>query len=193
MKNTKISGPAVFMYTSIAVMIVLSSLMLTLYYSGRADSGIVKWTGIVAFMILYHFGMRILMGEVNKLWKISYKSAFFRPLKFEKRLYSLLRVRLWRDKVLTFRPDEFLMSKNTLDDIANTMAKVEIDHWTNEIISVSAVFFSLLWGAFPVFLVSSALAMLFDAQFIALQRFNRPHVVRLIEARDRKKQSKIEV
>ena len=181
------------MYTSIAVMIVLSALMLTLYYSGRADSGIVKWTGIVAFMILYHFGMRILMGEVNKLWKISYKSAFFRPLKFEKRLYSLLRVRLWRDKVLTFRPDEFLMSKNTLDDIANTMAKVEIDHWTNEIISVSAVFFSLLWGAFPVFLVSSALAMLFDAQFIALQRFNRPHVVRLIEARDRKKQSKIEV
>ena len=193
MKNTKISGPAVFMYTSIAVMIVLSALMLTLYYSGRSDSGIVKWTGIVSFMILYHFGMRILMGEVNKLWKISYKSAFFRPLKFEKRLYSLLRVRLWRDKVLTFRPDEFLMSKNTLDDIANTMAKVEIDHWTNEIISVSAVFFSLLWGAFPVFLVSSALAMLFDAQFIALQRFNRPHVVRLIEARDRKKQSKIEV
>ena len=193
MKNTKLSGPAVFMYTSIAVMTLLSAVMLALYYGGITDSGIVRWTGIVSFMILYHFGMRILMGEVNKLWKISYKSAFFRPLKFEKRLYSLLRVRLWRDKVLTFRPDEFLMSKNTLDDIANTMAKVEVDHWVNEIISVSAIFFSLLWGAFPIFLVSSAVAMLFDAQFIALQRFNRPHVVRLIEAKERKSRTRIAI
>ena len=90
--------------------------------------------------------------------------------------------------MLTFNPDEFLLSKRTLPEIANTMAKAEIDHWINEIISVSAIFFSLIWGVFPIFFITSVMAMLFDAQFIVVQRFNRPKVVRLIEGKEKKRQ-----
>ena len=39
---------------------------------------------------------------------------------------------------------------------------------------------------FPIFLITSIAAMIFDAQFIIVQRFNRPKIVRLIEAKERK-------
>jgi len=187
MKDRKLSGPAIFMYSTIAVMIILSALFFILYYGGFTDSGVVLWFGIVCFMILYHFGLRILMGEITKLWHISYKHLWFKPKSFEKKLYKFLRVREWRDKVLTFNPDEFLMAKRTLPQIADTMAKAETDHWINEIISVTAIFFCLIWGMFPIFLITSVAAMIFDAQFIVVQRFNRPKIVRLIEAKERKK------
>ena len=188
MRKSKLSGPALFMYSSIVFTLLLSCVMFTLYYGGFAKNSVVLWTGIVSFMILYHFGARILMGEISKLWGITYKHPWFSPRRFEKKLYKFLRVRQWRDRVLTFNPDEFLMEKRTLTQIANTMAKAEVDHWINEGISVTAVFFALLWGMLPVFLITSIAAMLFDAQFIVLQRFQRPKIVRLIEAEKRKTQ-----
>ena len=186
MKERKFSGPAIFMYSSVAVMAVLASSMFILYYGGICKNAPVLWIGIVSFMILYHFGLRLLMGVFTKHMGINYTHPFFKPRSFEKKLYKFLRVREWRDKVLTFEPDEFLMSKRTLFQIANTMSKAETDHWINEIISISAIFFFLIWGMFPIYLITSVAAMLFDAQFIVLQRFQRPKVVRLIEAEKRK-------
>lgn len=193
MKKRKLSGPAVFMYGTIVVMFVLSAIMFILYYGDFTDSAVILWTGIVSFMILYHFGLRILMGEITKLWHISYKHPWFRQRSFEKALYKALRVRQWRDKVLTFNPDEFLMAKRTLPQIADTMAKAETDHWINELISISAIFFFLLWGMLPIFLITSIAAMLFDAQFIILQRFQRPKVVRLICSQESKTKKSISI
>ena len=67
MKNGKLSGPAIFMYSTIAVTAVLSTVMFILYYGGFTDSGAVLWSGIVSFMILYHFGLRIFMGNVSDI------------------------------------------------------------------------------------------------------------------------------
>ena len=187
MKNSKLSGPAIFMYSTVAVMIAVALAAFIVYYGGFCDSNIVLWIGIVSFMIVYHFWVRLIMGAISKHWGINYKHPWFKPLPFERGLYRFLRVREWRDKVLTFNPDEFLMAKRTLPQIADTMAKAEVDHWVNEIISITAIFFSLIWGAFPVFLLTSVAAMIFDAQFIVVQRFNRPKVVRLIEAGERKR------
>lgn len=192
MKGNKLSGPAIFMYSTVVIMIAVALSTLTAYYGGIAKNNVVLWIGIVSFMIVYHFWGRLIMGAVSKRWGITYKHPFFKPLPFEKKLYRALRVREWRDKALTFNPDEFLLSKRTLPEIANTMAKAEVDHWVNEIISITAIFFSLVWGAFPIFLLTSIAAMLFDAQFIVLQRFNRPHIVRLIEAKQKKEKKKTE-
>lgn len=60
------------------------------------------------------------------------------------------------------------------------MAKSETDHWINEIISLTSILFFLVFGHLPLFIISAVAAMLFDAQFIVVQRFNRPIVLRLI-------------
>lgn len=184
MNKTKPSGPAIFMYSVIALTVIISLICFTVYYGGISDSGILLWTGIVSFMILYHFGLRIFMGNVTKKQNITYNHPLFRQRSFEKKLYKLLRVRKWKDKVLTFEPEMYDFKNRTLEQLACTMAKSELDHWINEIISVISMFFTFIWGCPAAFIISAVAAMAFDAQFIIVQRYNRPIVLRLM----RKKQ-----
>ena len=67
MKNKKISGPAIFMYSVIIITLITSIVCFTLYYGNYNKSEILLWTGITAFTIMYHFWVRIIMGNVSKL------------------------------------------------------------------------------------------------------------------------------
>ena len=179
-KNNNKSGPAVFMAPVIILMVVCAAVCFALYYSGLVRHGALLWTGISAFTIVYHFKGRLIMGEQTKKWNISYTHPFFRERKFERKLYKLLRVRDWRGKVLTYDPAAFDLSTHTLPEIANTMSKSEVDHWINELISLSTLLFGLIWGETWAFALTAFIAMLFDGQFILVQRYNRPRVVSLI-------------
>ena len=183
--KSKLSGPAIFMYSAIVVMIFVSSVCFVLHYGKIFENGIVLWVGVVAFMILYHFGLRILMGNLTNKIKIDYTHPWYTERKCEKSLYKLLKVRKWKDKVLTFEPEKYDFKKRTLCELATTMAKSELDHWINEIISILSILFSVIWGEFWIFSLTAFLAMLFDAQFIIVQRYNRPIVLRLMCARTR--------
>ena len=99
-------------------------------------------------------------------------------------------MRKWKEKALTYDPDAFDVNKHTLEEIANTMCKAETDHWVNEVLSLTTLLFAIPWGEFPIFLVTAILAMLFDAQFIVVQRYNRPTVMRVIAKRNRRKDEK---
>ena len=61
------------------------------------------------------------------------------------------------------------------------MAKSEVDHWINEAISLSTMLFGLIWGHPWLFIVSAIAAMIFDSQFIIIQRYNRPRILKLLE------------
>ena len=87
---------------------------------------------------------------------------------------------LWSGKALTYNPEAFSLKKHTLDEIADVMAKSEVDHWINEIISLTSILFSLIWGQLPIFVITALAAMVFDAQFIVIQRYNRPRAERII-------------
>lgn len=189
MKKTQLSGSAIFMYSMIALTFLLAGGCFALHYGGIYQNGTVLWTGIVSFMILYHFGLRILMGEITRLFTIDYRHGWFRQRPFEKKLYRLLRVRSWKGKVLTFDPASFDVRSRTSHQLATTMAKSELDHWINEIISLSSILFCLLWGCFPAFFLSALAAMAFDAQFILVQRYNRPKVLRLMEKQQKRQPS----
>ncbi|MBQ4150431.1 MAG: hypothetical protein IJC81_01325 [Clostridia bacterium] len=189
MPKQKLSGPAIFMYGTIMLTVLISAICFALYYSGIYKISIILWCGIVSFMILYHFGLRILMGEVTKHFKIIFRHPFYKERRFEKGLYKLLKVRKWKDKVLTFEPENYDFENRTLEQLATTMAKSELDHWINEVISVLSLLFIFLWGCPPAFLISAVAAMIFDAQFIIVQRYNRPIVVRLIDRKLKKEKA----
>ena len=190
MKN-KMSGPAIFMHSVIWVTAITSILCFSLYYGNYYRSETFLWIGIVAFTIMYHFWVRIIMGNVTKLFKdkINYSQWWFKERKFEKKLYKFLHVKEWKDKALTYNPETFSLKNHSLEEIANTMAKSEVDHWINEIISLSTMLFAIPWGAFWIFFGSALFAMIFDSQFIIIQRFNRPRIVKLLE-REKKSENK---
>lgn len=188
MSKTKKSGPAIFMYCVIAITAIFSIVCLGLYYGKNLEKGVIFWTGVVSFTIMYHFWVRIIMGNVSKLFQkhINYKQWWFQEKKFEKNLYKYLKVKDWKDKALTYNPETFSLKEHSLEEIANTMAKSEVDHWINEAISITTIFFSIPWGVFWLFLISAIGAMIFDSQFIIIQRYNRPRIVKLIERQSKK-------
>lgn len=185
MNKTKKSGPAIFMYCVIAITLITSIICFTLYYNNIHTSKAVLWIGIVTFTIMYHFWVRIIMGNVSKLFKnhINYKQWWFKERNFENRLYKLLRVKDWKGKALTYNPESFSLKEHSLEEIANTMTKSEVDHWINEVISLSTLLFAILWGTFGAFFVTAVAAMIFDSQFIIIQRYNRPRIVKILEKR----------
>ena len=96
--------------------------------------------------------------------------------------------RKWKEKVLTFEPDKYDFKNVTLEQLATTMSKSELDHWINELISIISMLFTFVWGCAPAFVISAVLAMIFDAQFIIVQRYNRPIVIRVMNKLEQKKQ-----
>ena len=183
MSKTKKSGPAIFMYCVIAIAIITSMICFTLYYGDFYKNGIILWTGITAFTIMYHFWVRIIMGNVSKLFKkhINHEQWWFKEKKFEKQFYELLDVKQWKDKALTYNPESFSLKHHSLEEIANTMVKSELDHWINEVISLTTLLFAIPWGQFWIFLITAIAAMIFDAQFIVIQRYNRPRIMKILE------------
>ncbi|MBQ8585660.1 MAG: hypothetical protein IJ452_05185 [Butyricicoccus sp.] len=180
MEKAKKSGSAIFMYCVIALAIAVSGVCFTLYYTGRTDSTAILWTGIAFFTLMYHFWVRIILGNVTKLFPIHYSQVWFREHPFEKKLYRLLRVRKWKDRALTYNPELFSMKDRSLEQIAVTMAKVEVDHWVNELVSLSTLLFGVIWGKMWLFAATAVFAMLFDGQFICIQRYNRPRVLKAL-------------
>ena len=52
----------------------------------------------------------------------------------------------------------------------------------NELISVCSIFFAFIFKVTVIpFLISAIAAMIFDSQFILIQRYNRPRVLKILE------------
>ena len=192
MKLFQTSGPAIFMYSIIALGIILTVVCFCVYYGGYNNNAIFLWTGITAFTITYHFWGRIILGNVSKLFRkhINYNQWLFKERKFEKKLYEILKVKKWKGKALTYNPEQFDLKENSLEQILNTMTKSEVDHWINEAISISTMFFGLIWGETWIFVLTAIAAMIFDGQFIVIQRYNRPRVIKIIEKRTKNEENK---
>lgn len=191
-KKNKKSGPAIFMYSVIGLTLITSIICFILYYRNIYKNEIILWVGITSFTIMYHFWVRIIMGNVSKLFKkhINYKQWLFKERKFEKSLYKFLRVKEWKGKALTYNPETFSLKDNSLEQIVNTMTKSEVDHWINEIISLTTILFACIWGEFWIFFITALAAMIFDSQFIIIQRYNRPRIVKILEREKRREQEK---
>ena len=188
MSKTKKSGPAIFMYCVIGITLIISIICFYLYYGNINTSSFILWTGITACTIMYHFWVRIIMGNVSKLFEknINYEQWWFKEKKFEKGIYELLHVKEWKDKALTYNPESFSLKQHSLEEIANTMVKSELDHWINEAISLSTLLFAIPWGQLWIFLITAIAAMIFDAQFIVIQRYNRPRIIKILEKENQK-------
>ena len=189
MSKPKKSGPAIFMYCVIGVTLITSIICFYLYYGNIYDTETILWIGIIAFTIMYHFWVRIIMGNVSKLFKkhINYKQWWFKEKSFEKGLYKLLHVKEWKDKALTYNPESFSLKEHSLEEIANTMVKSEVDHWINEVISLSTLLFIIPWGKAWAFVISAIAAMIFDSQFIIIQRYNRPRILKVLKREEKHK------
>ena len=139
---------------------------------------------ITAGTVAYHFLMRLTVGViVNAIFhnKFNYDQFWFRPKVFEKRLYASLKIRRWRTYIPTYSPDSFSSDHHTYNEIAGATCQAEIVHEIIILLSFAPILLAIPFGEAAVFIITSTLSALFDTQFVILQRYNRPIIVKLIK------------
>ncbi len=142
-------------------------------------------TFVTFLTISYHFIMRLIVGEsvtlIYRKREFNLNSAGFRLHKFESALYEKLKVKKWKKYAITAKPYQFDVRKNSPEALLHNMAQAELAHRVIMVLSFVPLILIIPYGAAGVFITTSVLACLADMQFVIIERYNRPRVLRLIE------------
>ena len=163
-----------------------ASFLLTVLFSVLCGTGF-HWAipyAITFGTCFYHFTMRLLVGYIlnRKMQnKADYRKARYQLRPFEITLYKWLQVKHWKGNMPTFDPSCFDPKLHGWEEIAQAMCQAEIVHEIIIPLSFLPLLAAIPFGAFPVFLITSLLAALYDLSFVVIQRFNRPRVLKLIQ------------
>ena len=133
---------------------------------------------------LYHFAMRLLVGHIlNRVMgnKADYRKGWYQLRPFEARLYKRLRVKKWKGKMPAYDPSCFDPQLHSWEEIAQAMCQAELVHEVIALLSFLPLFAAIPFGSFGAFLITSVLSSLYDLSFVAIQRYNRPRILKLLE------------
>ena len=90
----------------------------------------------------------------------------------------------WKKRLPTYDPRQFSLKENTAQQVVRNMCGAEIVHEVIIVLSFVPISFSFLFGEFPVFLITSILAALYDSIFVIVQRYNRPRLIRILNKQE---------
>ena len=171
-----------------ALITVLLTAMLSAAYS-FFHQGWMLDAAITFGTTAYHFVMRLAVGYIiPKLtnYDFDYRRRWFQPRAWEPGFYKLLRIKRWKGKLPTYAPGQFSLAENSLHRIIQNMCGAELVHEVIMVLSFLPLLTVPVFGAFPVFFITSLLSALFDGLFVMAQRFNRPRLVRIYEKQEAK-------
>ena len=117
--------------------------------------------------------------------KADYTKRWFRVGEKEMKLYRILKVKKWKDKMPTYDADTFDTSRHTWEEIVQAMCQSELVHETIVALSFLPILASKWFGSLGVFAATSVLAAGIDMIFVIVQRYNRPRIIQIIERRSR--------
>ena len=145
-------------------------------------------SGTVAYHLISRFVVPLLLSLLFR-GKYNFRSHWFSTWKWERGFYRCMGVRKWKIKMLTYRPERFSIRKHSLDDIASYMCHAEVSHEVGGILSLFSLFFAMPFGAFFVFASTGIAGFFLDMGFVAIQRYNRPRIVAILDWRERQLQA----
>lgn len=113
--------------------------------------------------------------------KADYEKRWYRVGKLEMAIYEKLKVNKWKGKMPTYDRTLFDPRIHTWDEIAQSTCQAELIHETIALLSFLPIVEGIRFGAFPVFIVTSALAASFDLMLVMMQRYNRQRIINLLK------------
>lgn len=140
--------------------------------------------GIVAMTVCYHFTIRLVIGGLFDFFlknDVDYTRKWFAPRDFEENLYKKLKVKKWKNFMPTADEDLFSLEKKTPVQVIKAGCQAEIVHECCAAAGLLSMFLAFPFGYFWVFFGTSFAAALCDLAFVAIQRYNRPRLLKYIE------------
>lgn len=152
------------------------------------NSAILLALAVTSMTVAYHFCIRLVIGNIIPLFKVKIKteSRYFQVSETEKNIYKKLNIKSWKSRVPTYNPDEFDIKKNSVEQLIINCCNSEIVHTANIFASYIPILFSIWFGSLPVFIITSVFASIYDLQFVVLQRYNRPRLIKIAYKKERK-------
>lgn len=134
----------------------------------------------------YHFYIRLAVGAalnaVMKNWADSTR-PWYRVSRREMTFYKRIGVKHWKDKMPTYRRENFDCRAHSWDEIAQTTCQSELAHEINILFSFLPLLASLRIGAFWAFFITSLLSAVFDLMLVFVQRYNRARILKMEQRR----------
>ena len=171
-----------FAYSVTAIFLLLTGLLFTLWSLGKKS---MLFPAVVCSTVLYHAGMRLLVGLVTG-HGFRPDSPWFLEKPFEKALYRKLRVKKWKAKMPTYSPQTYALGSLPPETIAKTMCRNEVVHELCAVFSLLPILLGFSFGAWWLFVPTSVFGFFADLAFAAIQRYNRPRILRLVRRRQGK-------
>lgn len=137
----------------------------------------------------YHTVSRGIIGPaVTRFQSRLNPAAFwFRPHRFEPKLYGLLRVKVWSKKLPTYTPDAFSLRTAAPESILLSSCNAELVHEVCMLTGFLPLVMAVFVGAFWVFFITSVVTAVADLLFVITLRYHRGRVIRIL----RKKEAKV--
>lgn len=145
---------------------------------------------ITLLTTLTHFVLRLLIAALvsiaftRKTNSLNFNNAWFREKKWEKEFYNFIKVKKWKSKMMTYDPSLFDLEKQGLGNLIKESCRAEVIHEAIAITSFLPLLYTFLFGTFPVFLITSIIATVYDMLFVFIQRFNRPRILKILERKN---------
>lgn len=161
---------------------LIATLVFSILYKNNSLK-ILLSLAITCGTVTYHFLMRFLVAFMyNSVMhnKADYRKCWYQVGKYEKTLYEKLKVKKWKNMMPTYDPDIFDPEQHTWDEIAQASCQAELVHETIVVLSFVPVIAGVWFGGYPVFIITSILAALFDMLFVMIQRYNRQRIMKLV-------------
>lgn len=154
---------------------------------------------ITAATTFYHFAVRLLVGVVTRIClrkRILIENPWFTSHSWEKPFYETLGVKKWKNKMPTYIPMDFSLKAHTPTEVIQNMCIAEVGHEINVICSFLPLFYALfqprLRQDWIIFAVTGILALGAEVPFILMQRYNRPRMIALQGAWERRRENREE-
>ncbi len=162
--------------------------LLLLLPPALGGSAVAETLAITVGTCFYHFAMRLAVGALVP-WVLKPNAAerpCFRQRSFEPGLYKALKVKAWKNRMLTYNPDDFDPRKHSWEEILQSGCVAEAGHGLMVLLSFLPVLTVPVFGAAGVFWGTSLAAAAVDGSFVILQRFNRPRILKILQKERRR-------
>ena len=87
--------------------------------------------------------------------------------------------------MITAKPEQFDIRHISMEMLLHNVAQAELVHRIIMVLSFVPLILIIPYGVPLVFILTSVFACLIDLQFVMMQRYNRPRIIRLMERQNR--------
>lgn len=182
MKTSRKTLFTIIVIISLSVLLPCGAIVLDFAFA----NDFTKCLSLIMCLTGYNFFVRTIIGQTVTFFlrnknHFNLESAWLRPKKFEKPLYRFLKVKKWKKHAVTAIPEQFDLENLPLETVVKNMIQAELVH----LIIIFAVLIPILFARQTVFpclvVIGSVFSAVWDMQYVILQRYNRPKIVRLMK------------